>query len=97
MLSIRKLEPRHIPRDVASLCHDLEIFHGSNKPPFLFFDIAHIRKRQATTRLLEYFECMFRRCFAVGVKMLLNEAALLVFVRDRLPISNCLRRRKPFQ
>src|SRR6516225_7992552 len=39
VLLVQKLESLHVPSDMACVRHDLEVGHGSDKPPFLFLEI----------------------------------------------------------
>ena len=46
VLGVQKLEPLHVPGDMASVRHDLEIFHGSNETLLLLLEISLVAERQ---------------------------------------------------
>ena len=45
-LLFQKLKSLHIPSDMATVRHDLEIFHRSNEPLFLLFEVSLVTERQ---------------------------------------------------
>ena len=52
VLLLQKLEPLHVPGDMAGVRHDLEVFHGSNKPLLLLLEISLVGERQRRLGLL---------------------------------------------
>ena len=59
LLRVQKLEPLHVPGDMASIRHDLEIFHRSNQSLLLLLEISFIGERQRGLGLLEHVQRKF--------------------------------------
>ena len=53
---IQKLKALHVPGDMASVSHDLEIFHRSNEPLPLLLEISFVGERQSLLRLFQYLQ-----------------------------------------
>ena len=77
VLRIQKLKPLHVPGDMASVSHDLEIFHGSNKSLLLLLEISLVGERQRRLRLFQDLQREFRRGLALGMEMALQRVNLL--------------------
>ena len=69
ILLVQKLKALHVPRDMAGIRHDFEVFHRGDEPLLLLLQIPRVRERQAFARLLEDFQREFRRSLALGMKM----------------------------
>ena len=82
MLSNSSLSSKNRNRSMSQArwpasAHDLEVFHGSNKPPLLLFKISLIGERQAGICLLERIQRVCRWRFALGMEMSLQRGGLL--------------------
>ncbi len=93
ILLVQKLKPLHVPGDMAGIRHDLEVFHGGDKPLLILLEIPRVREWQAFARLLEDLQREFRRRFALGMEMPLQWRRRLrlrlrvcrTIVQDHLP------------
>jgi hypothetical protein len=56
VLAVQKLEPLHVPSDMACVSHDLEVFHGSDKAFCVLLEISLVAERQRTLSLIENFQ-----------------------------------------
>ena len=72
VLLMQELKPLHVPSDVAGVGPDLQVLHGSDKPPSVLLDVPRVGKRQAGACLLEYIEGVLRWRFALGMEMSLQ-------------------------
>ena len=81
VLLVQKRKPLHVPGDMAGVCHDLEIFHGSNEPPPLLLEISLVGKRQRRVSLAEHIQRELRRRFTFEEGLVLND-------EDRVPVES---------
>ncbi len=77
VLLVQKLKPLHVPRDMARVRHDLEVFHRSDEAALLLVEISLVGERQSGARLLEHIERIFRWRFALGMEMSLQRIGRL--------------------
>ena len=56
VLAVQKLEPIHVPGDMACVSHDLEILHGSDEAFCMLLKISLIAERQRGLSLIENFQ-----------------------------------------
>ena len=72
VLLMQELKPFHVPSDVAGVGPDLQVLHGSDKPPSVLIEVPRVGKRQAGACLLEHIEGVLRGRFALGMEMSLQ-------------------------
>ena len=85
---IQELKSFHVPSDMASIRHDLEIFHRGNEASLLFLEISLIGKWQIGLCLLEHIQRKFGRSFALRMEVSFQRSRLLslcrAFIEDQM-------------
>ncbi len=77
VLRIQELKPLHVPRHVARVRHDLEIFHGSNQSLLLLLEIPLVGERQHSRSPLEHLQRKFRWSFALRMEVSFQRSRFL--------------------
>ena len=74
VLLLQKLEPLHVPSNVASVGLDLHLLHRGDEAPLLLLEVALVSERQRALRLGEYLLGELRRGLALWMEMSLQRS-----------------------